>query len=184
MYQALFRNTKTTFCWLSLALMCLTYLASCQWIRCDTPSQPVGPDWILRATKRLTASTLWKEHDGADRLYIERGCVSETMTDYRHRSRAWTVRCSVFDQSKPKGARSLFKYYHDGIENEVREIERIGDATYMWKSPDMCSWIVGFCRGKFFVEISLVEEGGPETRLSDSGRQALIEFARRLATTL
>jgi hypothetical protein len=156
---------------------------ACTWTARKTLPPP-DPDWILKATKRLATHELWKEHDGGDNIYIERGCLSETMSDYRHRSRPWTIRCSVFDQSRSEGARSLYQYYHGGVENEVREVERIGEATYLWKSATARAWGVGFCKGRFLVEASLVEEGEPGGPLSDSARQALLEFARRLAAAL
>jgi len=167
-----------------LVAMGLICLIGCSRAQQATSRQSADPDWILKKTKRLTTKELWKEHDGGDIIYIERGCVSETMTNYRHRSRPWTIRCSVFDQTKPDGAQSLFKYYHDGIENEIREVEPVGDSTYLCKLSEMRSWVVGFCKAKFFVEISLTEEGDANAPLTDSARQALAEFARRMAATL
>lgn len=170
--------------WLLPVGVCLIISAGCAGIRHDTARQPVNPDWILKATKRLTTNDLWKEHNGGANIYIERGCLLETMSDYRHRNRPWMIRCSVFDQSKPEGARSLFKYYYDAIENEVRQNEPIGDATYLSKSPAMRAWVLGFCKGRFFVEVSLVEQGGGESPQGDEARRALLDFARRLAATL
>jgi len=142
------------------------------------------PDWVLTKSRRLAANELWKEHDGGDHVYIQRGCLSETLSDYRHRRRPWTIRCSVFDQGKPDGARSLFAYYRNATENEIKGIRPVGDETYLWKSPDMRSWIVGFRSGKYFVEISLAEEGDPAAPMSDPARAALLDFARRLAVSL
>lgn len=166
------------------AILLLATLSGCTWVRHGGRQPFSDPDWALKETRRLGADELWKEHDGGDQVYIQRGCVSETLSDYRHRRRPWTIRCSLFDQGKPAGARSLFAYYHNAIENEIKGIQPLGDETYVWKSPDMRSWIVGFCRGKYFVEISLGEEGDPNVPMSDQARAALLDFARRLAIAL
>jgi hypothetical protein len=167
-----------------LAAACLGLLASCT--RSTRPGvfPVIDSDWWLKKHKWLEKNELWKEHDGGANVYIERGCLYETMTDYRHRSRPWTLRCSLFNQGKAKGARSLFKYYYDAIENEVRVDEPIGDATYLCRSPDGHAWILGFCKGRVFVEVSLVAEGGAESPQADEVRRALFDFARRLAGAL
>lgn len=164
--------------------MCLTGLASCAKTGPRTTQSSALSDWIIKATRRLAAHELWKEHDGGDQTYIQRGCLSETISDYRHRSRPWTIRCSVFDQSKPDGARSLFEYFHEGVEDEIRAVEPVGDAMYLWKSTEMRAWLIGFCKGRFFVEISLTEEGNPNAPMTESARDALIAFARSLAANL
>ena len=166
------------------AMLLLVGLTSCTLVSHGPALPSAGNDWILKDTRRLVANELWKEHNGGDNIYIERGCVSETLSDYRHQNRPWTLRASVFDQSKPDGARSLLTYYHDGVENEIKGSEAIGDAGYMAKSQMMHSWIVGFCKGRFFVEASLVEAGNESVPLSDAGRDALIAFAKDLAGRL
>jgi len=142
------------------------------------------PDWTLTKTQRLTANDLWMEHNGGAGIYVERGCVSETLADYTHRTQPWTIRSSVFDQTTPAGARALFDYYRESVDDEIRGIEPIGQATYLWKSSEMGAWIVGFCKGKHFVELSLAEKGSAGRGPSDSAREALFDFARRLAETL
>lgn len=168
--------------WL-LALIAILLSVGCGLHR-RAPTGGVEDDWLLKSTKHLAANELWKEHDGGDQIYLDRGCLSETMKDYRHRSRPWAIRCSIFEQKDAGGARALFEYYYEGIENEVRDVERIGDATYMWKSPVMHCWIIGFAKGKFFVEISLTEEGPADAPLTGEGRRALVDFARRVAADL
>lgn len=184
MQRAMGRNLWVALSWSLSATLCLACLSGCSRMRLG-PSQPSADSaWVLKDRRRLAANELWKEYNGGDQVYIEHGCVSATLLDYRHRSRPWAIRCSVFDQSTPKGARALFDYYYEGIENEVRGIEPIGKATYMWKSPVMRSWIVGFCERKFFVEISLTEEGDSDVPLTDAARRALLDFAEHLAATL
>lgn len=166
------------------AALCLACLGGCGRVQLGRSHRSVDPAWVLENTRRLAANELWKEYNGGDQVYIEYGCASATMLDYRHRGRPWAIRCSIFDQSTANGARALFAYYREGIENEVRGIEPIGEGTYMWKSPLMRSWIVGFRKGKYFVEVSLTEESDASVPLTDSNRQALLDFARRLAGTL
>lgn len=178
-------GTRTRLLPLRLIILFAATLSLCCKRPDPSPSlQASPPDWVLKSTRRMAANELWKEHDGADQIYIERGCISETMRDYRHRVRPWAIRCSIFDQKEPKGARALFDYYSGGIENEIRGIKPVGDAAYFWRSDVMRAWIVGFCRGKYFVEVSLAEEGKASAPMTDAARQALVEFAETLAASL
>ncbi|MCX8037255.1 MAG: hypothetical protein N3D11_09475 [Candidatus Sumerlaeia bacterium] len=142
-----------------------------------------GP-WYLAERRVLAAHELWKEHNGAAGLYLDRGCVSETLSDYRHAHRPWTLRCSVFDLTTSGGARSLFEYYRNGIGNEQSDIAPIGDAAYLWKSAEASAWILGFCYGKYFVEVSLTETDENSKGPSDAARAALLAFACNLAQSL
>ncbi len=146
--------------------------------------QRASEPWHLVERRTLAAHELWKEHNGAAGLYLDRGCVSETLSDYRHAQRPWTLRCSVFDQTTSSGARSLFDYYRNGIDKEQSGIEPIGDAVYLWKSTEANAWILGFCRGQYFVEVSLAEAEENGQGPSGAGRDALLAFARGLAQSL
>jgi len=147
--------------------------------------QALDSHWQLTARKKLAANELWKEHDGGDQVYLQRGCVSETMLDYRHRNRPWAIRCSIFEHKDSAGARSLFEYYREEVDNELSDFKPIGEASYLWKSQGIHCWVLGFYKGNRFVEVSLTEEkaesGSP---LGDSSREALLDFARRLAQKL
>jgi len=177
------RSRAVVASWL-VTVLGLGCLAGCARMGADPVTSVSHPDWAMKKSQRLAANELWKAHDGAAGMYIERGCVSETMTDLSHRDRPWVIRCSVFELRTSEGARLLYDYYHDGVEKEVQGIEPLGEATYLWRSPDLSAWIVGFWKGKYFVEASLAEKGAPGGQPDDSSKQALLDFARRLAAKL
>lgn len=166
------------------AVFCLFGTAGCSWLGLGGLDASVKSQWEVTATRRLAANELWKEHNGGDQIYIEFGCISETMKDYRHCSRPWAIHSSVFDQSKPDGARELFGYYREGIDDPIPDIERIGDASYLWAPSGMRCWTLGFRKGRYFVEISLSDESPTERPLTQDSRNALLELARQLADSL
>lgn len=161
----------------------LAGLTGCCWLPGGSHSTDASP-WEQTSTRRLAANELWKEHNGADQIYIEYGNVSETMTDYRHRIQPWAIHCSVFDQTNPKGAWDLFEFYREGVDDELAGVELIGDAIYVWKPSGMRCWTMGFRKGHYFVEVSLSDKSESKEPLTDASRKALREFARELAASL
>lgn len=165
-----------------MAMGCALILSAC--VRFGKNALVDVADWKLKSTMRLKSDELWKEHDGADQIYIQNGCRLETIRNYDHAARPWSARTSVFAHKSVEGAAAIFDYYREGIENEVEGVQPIGDRAYMWQSKVMRAWIVGFQKDNHFVEVALREETPEETPMSRDARRATLEIAQTVAASL
>ena len=159
-------------------------IAGCTTIRSRAFLPAFGSEWILKGIRQVGPEDLWQEHRDGGNLYIQNGCAGEILGDFRHRTRPWMIRSSVFDQSTPEGARALFDQRRRTADAAPGGLEILDESMYLMTAPDLRSWIIGFSLGKYFVEATLTEEADPEQPMDGAAREALLDFAQRMAATL